>query len=125
MGLTGAGVRGPRDRPKLVDKPFAFLLKGLQPDMLRDTEGHAEVMRRSDLNWTIVRGPRLTGGPKRGEYRVGMIGKNSGTRISRADPADFMLRQVADDAYLRRMPVATSEKPRTRCLAPISSKGWI
>jgi putative NADH-flavin reductase len=107
VSLTGAGVRDPRDEPKLVDKAITFLLERLQPQVLADGVGHAEVIKASDLDWVIVRGPRLTEGPKRGEYRVGMIGKNSGTRISRADLADFMLHQVTDDTHLRRMPVVS------------------
>ncbi len=40
-----------------------------------------------------------------GEYRVGMVGKDSGTQISRADLAEFMLDQLTTDAHLRQMPV--------------------
>ncbi len=43
----------------------------------------------------------------KGRYRVGLVGKNSGTRISRADLAEFMLDQITDDAHLRRMPVVS------------------
>lgn len=107
VSLTGAGVRDPQDEPKLVDRAITFLLEKLQPDVLEDGARHAEVIKGSGLDWVIVRGPRLTEGPQKGEYRVGMIGKNSGTRISRADLAAFMLRQTADDAHLRRMPVVS------------------
>lgn len=107
VSLTGAGVGDPRDEPKLVDRAITFLLKRLQPDVLEDGVRHAEAIKASGLEWVIVRGPRLTEGPKKGEYRVGMVGKNSGTRISRADLAQFMLGQLTTDAYLRRMPVVS------------------
>jgi putative NADH-flavin reductase len=107
VSLTGAGVRDPRDEPKLVDRAITFLLKRLQPDVLEDGVRHSEVIKRSDLDWVIVRGPRLTEGPKKGEYRVGMVGKNSGTRISRADLAEFMLGQLTTDTHLRQMPVVS------------------
>lgn len=35
VSLTGAGVRGPEDRPNLSDRAFVLLLKLLQPDVLR------------------------------------------------------------------------------------------
>ena len=108
VSLTGAGVRDPRDEPKLADKAITFLLKRLQPDVLKDAEGHAEVIRKSGLEWVLVRGPRLTDGPRTGEYRVGHVGKNSGTRASRADVAEFMLRQLEGDEYLGRMPMISS-----------------
>jgi len=68
-----------------------------------------------------ARPARLTEGPKKGEYRVGMVGKNSGTQISRVHLAEFMLgRLTADtrprtrdrghataDTHLRQMPVVS------------------
>jgi len=107
VSLTGAGVRDPGDRPKLVDKAFGFALKTLQRDVLEDGERHAEVIKGSGLDWVIVRGPRLTEGPKKGTYRVGLVGKNSGTQVSRADLAEFMLRQVTGDEHLGQMPVVS------------------
>lgn len=107
VSLTGAGVRDPRDEPKLVDRAITSLLGWLQPDVLEDGARHAEVIKRSDLEWVIVRGPRLTEGPRRGRYRVGMVGKNSGTRISRADLAEFMLEQLSTNTHLRQMPVVS------------------
>ncbi len=107
VSLTGAGVRDPRDEPKLVDRAITFLLKRLQPDVLEDGVRHAEAIKASGLEWVIVRGPRLTEGSKKDEYRVGMVGKNSGTQISRADLAEFMLGQLTADAHLRQMPVVS------------------
>ena len=107
VSLTGAGVRDPRDEPKLVDRAITYLLKRLQPDVLEDGVRHAEAIKASGLEWVIVRGPRLTEGPRKGEYRVGMVGKNSGTQISRADLAEFMLGQLTTDAHLRQMPVVS------------------
>ncbi len=107
VSLTGAGVRAEGDEPKFVDRVFAFLLGVLQRDVLEDARRHVEVVKRSGLEWVIVRGPRLTGGDRRGEYRVGPVGKNSGTRISRADLAEFMLDQLSSDDHLRQMPVVS------------------
>ena len=75
--------------------------------MLEDAERHAEVLKASGLDWVIVRAPRLTDGPATGEYRVGPVGQNSGTKISRADVAGFMLRVLTNDEYLGRMPMVS------------------
>lgn len=107
ISLTGAGVRDPQDEPKVVDRAITGLLKLLQRDVLEDAERHAEIIRNSGLDWTLVRAPRLVDGERTGEYRAGYIGKDSGTRISRADVADFMVRQLTDDTYLRRAPVVS------------------
>jgi putative NADH-flavin reductase len=107
ISLTGAGVKDPKDEPKLVDRAIRGLLVLLQKNLLRDAEAHAEIIQRSGLEWVIVRGPRLNEGPHTGKYRIGYIGKNSGTLASRADVADFMLKQVSDTTYLGQSPVVS------------------
>ena len=108
VSLTGAGVRDPKDQPKTVDKVFGFLLKTFSADVAADAEQHAALIRASGLNWVIVRGPMLTEGPRTGKYYVGYVGKESGTRVSRADIADFMLKQVKDNSYLQSAPMISS-----------------
>jgi len=105
ISLTGAGVRDEKDRPKLVDRVFGLFLKILQPAVLEDAERHAEVIKASGLDWVIVRAPRLTDGPRTGEYRVGYVGKSSGTKTSREDVAGFILQQLTDDEYLHQQPM--------------------
>ena len=105
VSLTGAGVRDPKDEPKLADRAIGSLLKLLQGDLLEDSIRQARVIRESDLEWVIVRAPVLVEGEKKGEYRIGYVGKESGIRLSRADLADFMLKQTTDDTYLHQAPV--------------------
>jgi putative NADH-flavin reductase len=108
ISLTGAGVRDPRDEPKFIDKAIRLLLKFMDGKVLEDAENHAEVIRQSNLDWTIVRGPRLTEGPHTGDYRASYVGKGSGITISRADLAEFMLKQLQDDSYVRAAPMVSS-----------------
>jgi putative NADH-flavin reductase len=108
ISLTGAGVRVPEDEPKFIDNFIRTLLMLMAKDVLEDGINHAEVLKSSGLEWVIVRGPRLDEGPHTGKYQVGYVGKSSGTIISRADVADFMLKQVTDNTYLRKMPMVSS-----------------
>lgn len=105
VSLTGAGVAVPQDKPKLINHVISFLLKLLSGDVLTDAEHHYEVLQSSPLDWIVVRGPMLTEGPHTGKYRVGWAGVNTGMRISRADIADFMLKQLTDNTYLRQAPM--------------------
>lgn len=107
ISTTGAGVSDPEDQPKLVDKVFKGLLTVLSGDVLKDSEANVEIIRSSDLDWTIVRFPRLLNGPHTGKYRVGSIGKDSGTQIARADGADFIVKELGEGKYIRRMPVVS------------------
>jgi len=69
-----------------------------------DKARQERLIRESTLDWVIVRPAQLTNGKKRGVYRHGAkIGSYLFTqRISRADVADFMLRQLNDDSCLRQ-----------------------
>ncbi len=62
------------------------------------------VVMASSLDWTIVRPPHLKDGPRTGSYRHGFPITDRAIRgvISRADVADFMLRQLEDDTSVQR-----------------------
>ena len=60
-------------------------------------------LSRSNLDWTMVMPPMLTNGPARGSYRVdGEALPPNGSRISRADVADFMMQQIGSAQWIRR-----------------------
>jgi putative NADH-flavin reductase len=71
-----------------------------------DHELQEAVVRESLLDWTIVRPPHLKDGPRTGVYRHGFspTDKRIKSWISRADVADFMLKQLVDDTYLHQAP---------------------
>lgn len=57
----------------------------------------------SQLDWTMVMPPMLTNTPARGHYRIDPDAlPPNGSRISRADVADFMFRQIDHPQYHRR-----------------------
>jgi putative NADH-flavin reductase len=63
-------------------------------------------IKDSQLDWTIVRPGNLTDGEHTGSYQHGFTAKNKTItlKISRADTADFMLKQLADNNYLHKTP---------------------
>jgi uncharacterized protein YbjT (DUF2867 family) len=69
------------------------LLGGLYADMaiMEDT------IKRSGVDWTILRPPWLTDGPRTGTYRQAKDSNlRRGSRISRADLADAILASLDD-----------------------------
>ncbi len=72
----------------------------------RDKEVQERAIKQSTLDWVIVRPALLTNGPRTGVHQVGLAYTLSSIvpRISRADVADFMLKQLSDDTYLRKAP---------------------
>ena len=64
------------------------------------------LIQESGLDWTIARPGVLTGGPPTGRYKV--LSDPSKWRngiISRADVAEFLVRQIEDRTYIRQAPV--------------------
>ena len=107
VATTGAGVRDPQDHPGLIDHIMKGLLSVVAAEVLRDSAAGVAVIRQSELDWTIVRFPRLTDGLHTRVYRVGYLGKNSGMQISRADGADFVLKELVAESYIHQMPVVS------------------
>jgi putative NADH-flavin reductase len=105
VSLSGASVFAPQDKPKLVNRLIKFYTQATTGSLLKDAEQHFMVIQNSDVEWVVVRGPILNEGPHTGTYRVGWTGVNTGIRVSRADIADFMLKQVTDTTYLRQAPL--------------------
>jgi putative NADH-flavin reductase len=75
-----------------------------------DKSKQEKIIFKSDLDWTIVRPGPLTNGKKRLKYKHGLnVGNYIFTRmISRADVADFMIKQLSDKTYLRMTPGITN-----------------
>ncbi|MBE2236630.1 MAG: SDR family oxidoreductase [Caldilineaceae bacterium] len=105
---AGAGVGDPNDAPKFMNHVVNLLLKLVARHVYEDMKRVVELVRASNLDWVIVRVPMLTDDAPTGVVQVGYVGKGMGMRISRADMAEFMLRQVSDDAYLHKAPAISN-----------------
>ena len=70
-----------------------------------DQATQERLLAASEVDYTIVRTPRLMDGPFSRAYRVLPDALPSGaTRINRADVADFMLQQLTDPRFHRQGP---------------------
>ncbi len=85
------------------DKIFKpFLLQKIYDDKNRQEE----ILRNEYNNWIIVRPGFLTNGSKIGQYQVytDVEGVKAG-KISRADVADFILKQAINPTYIKKTPL--------------------
>ena len=65
-----------------------------------------QLIKESELDWTIARPGVLTSGPRTGHYQI--LSEASQWRngiISRADVAEFLVRQIGDQTYIRKSPL--------------------
>ena len=46
-------------------------------------------------------------GEQTGNYRVGYVSKESSTQFSRADGADFILKELVEKKWLRKLPLVS------------------
>ncbi len=83
-----------------------IMFKGLLGQAYADHVQQEAFVKQSALKWTIVRPGAFTAGPRTGQYRHGFAATDKTTKlsISRADVADYMLKQLTDDTYLYKTP---------------------
>jgi putative NADH-flavin reductase len=108
--MSRAGVK------RIIVESSAFLFKDsifpptyilgrlLFPSVVADAGAMEEIFRRSQLEWTLVRPPRLTDGHHSGKYRIreGHLPR-FGFSISRADVADCFLNILGDGKSIRKI----------------------
>ena len=75
-----------------------LLLKDIYADKIT---GERHILS-SDLDWTLVQPAQLTDGPLTRTYRAGeRLALRGMPKVSRADTAHFIIRQLDDAAYVR------------------------
>ncbi|HEV7742723.1 MAG TPA: SDR family oxidoreductase [Pseudolysinimonas sp.] len=90
-----------------------FVIGVLGRTVYADMRRMEQLVRSSDVDWTIVRPSGLFNGEVVSDYRTGE-GHVDGTFTSRADLADLLLRQATDDTWVRKaVAIATTENTPT------------
>ena len=101
--VTGFGAGDSRESISCLQRlPFQIVF-GRAYD---DKSLQEKLIKESDLDWTIARPGVLTSGPRSGRYRI--LSEASQWRngiVSRADVAEFLVRQIGDLTYIRKTPV--------------------
>ena len=100
IGLSAFGATDSHDRSLYTRLLWLFI-----KERTADKDCMEQLIKRSHIDWTLVRPPRLTDGPGTQHYRSGLdLRMTLNSRISRADAAAFMLRQLVDSSYLGKAP---------------------
>jgi putative NADH-flavin reductase len=107
VSTTGAGVRQPEDKPKVADHLIGFLLNLLAKDVVLDSAANVRVIENSDLDWTVIRFPRLMDSDLTGKYCFGYVNHESSTQLSRADGAAAILKELTEKRWLRKLPLVS------------------
>jgi len=98
------------DSKKFLDQtPFIFkhiIVPFILKKAFADHALQEEYIKQSQLDWIIARPANLTDEAYTGVYKQGfpLTEKKLKMKISRADVADFMLKQLTTNTYLRKTP---------------------
>lgn len=103
--MSAMGVGDTSHDSPLIPRIFHRLLLR---DIFADKRVAEELIKRSDLDWTIVHPTGLTNGPRTGRYRSGEhLPMHGFPTISRADTAHFLLTQVQDGTLARKVVIVS------------------
>ena len=97
--------------PTIQDVPFVpkLFMRTLLRDVYADKAAGDSALRNSDLEWTLVHPVTLTNSEATGKYRVGeRLALHGFPAISRADVADFLVKQIDDRSYVRTSVLVSS-----------------
>lgn len=102
--VVSAAPVGPEpDGEPLLDRMMRRMIGALLKEVYADLTRMEAALARSATDWTSVRPPKLTNGPRTGTYRQVIGGTpRSGRSISRADVAHAMLALIDDPAAVKQ-----------------------
>ena len=104
VSISGAGVFMPDDHITLGRRFVRGMLKLFARYVSEANEREYEIIKASGLDWVLVRPPRIVEGPATGDYRV-LADRVPGSKISRGDVADLMLKCASGDEWVGRGPI--------------------
>ncbi len=74
--------------------------------VFRDKKRQLDEIMNSDLDWIVVRAVKMTDGPRTKHYHAALV-RPIKKSVSRANVADFLLKQITSDKFLREMPIVS------------------
>lgn len=107
VSLTGTGVRVEGDKPSFIDLILNFVIKFVDPERIKDGIEHAEEIKKSDLDWSILRVLKLTDKVSdKIYYKLTEHGPVELT-TSRSKVAKIMVDLATSDMFINKMPVSS------------------
>jgi len=110
VATVSSSYRDAQDRFQFWFDFGVVMLRLMANSILKDIERTGKLVAESQLDWTIIRLPKLGNKPATGRLAIGYTGDGevSFFSLSRADLADFLLRQLDNKKYLHQAPVVSN-----------------
>lgn len=102
--ISASGLEVNPTHSLLIKFATKFILQALLRNMYADLRAMEKIIKESNINWTIMRPPRLLNSPVSGNYRTTADGfLNNGLKISRADVAHFIVHNLTNETIFRKV----------------------
>lgn len=106
VSLTGTGARVKGDTPSFIDRVLTLSIRIIDPKRVVDGRLHLEVLRMSDLDFTILRVLKLTNG-NAGSFTLTPHGPGK-MFVPRQEVARAILEVLENNTFARQFPVISS-----------------
>jgi putative NADH-flavin reductase len=104
--ISVAGISVPQDNRGF--NLIAALIKLLLKDVFVDRENQLKVLESSQVDWVAVRVSRLTDNAGTGSVKAFFGNPSPSMKVTRADLADFMLKQLTESQWLKQAPIISN-----------------
>lgn len=105
VSLTGADARDLGDKPNLLQKFTHTLFGTIAAPIMRDGEEHIRLLRKSGLDWTVVRSPVMSNRGRSGSFRLSVRLPMPWSAIHRNDVVMAMIGLAESRDYVKQSPV--------------------
>lgn len=111
IALSGAAIGIPGERKPLSGLLMSAIVRVAARSVYLAKLREYEIFSRSDLDWTLVRPPRVVDGPPTGLVVIG--DSLASSQVTQGDIADAMLRLLLDPAAVRTAPYVSTPRSTT------------
>lgn len=101
--ISASGIDVNPTHSLLVRLATKYILQNILRNMYADQKIMENLIKKSHIDWTIVRPPKLIDKPQTGKYRLSTDGfLDNGLMISRADVAHFIVHNLNNTAIMHK-----------------------
>jgi putative NADH-flavin reductase len=101
--ISASGLEVNPTHSLLVKFATKFILQAILKNMYADLWVMEKVVKESNINWTIIRPPKLIDSPETGIYRSSVDSYlNNGLKISRADVAHYIVHNLMNTSIYQK-----------------------
>jgi putative NADH-flavin reductase len=105
VGVTGAGIDVRGDQRAIFDKVLSKVIQFVSRKAAKDRTAEYQEWADSDLEWTLVRAPRLRDGPPTHAVEHDAHRSAPSPFLRRSDLAEFLVDVLEQGSYIRQAPL--------------------